>query len=198
MLYLNSVANVASTITAKKYAICYEKIPAMQNIPELAPSKELLAQWESKEIDWRAFRKQFTEELRAESREQKSRLKELMEYSLTNDVTFHSPEPNGEQTYRTILEETINEIWQREGRTDRALNLAGEPVGVLHLPEVDQDQMKQIATECASFSSLHSDDSSKTCQRCKHLDRQVSMCLTTDQVVVDYQWATSIWTGVQA
>ena len=198
MLYLNSIANVASTITAKKYAICYEKIPAMQNIPELAPSKELLAQWESKEIDWRAFRKQFTEELRAESREQESRLKELMECSLANDVTFHSPEPNGEQTYRTILEETINEIWQREGRTDRALNLAGEPVGVLHLPAADQDQMKQIATECESFSSMHSDNSSKTCQRCKHLDQQVFMCLTTEQVVVDYQWATSVWTGVQA
>ena len=197
MLYLNSVANVASTKTAKKYAICYEKIPAMQNIPELAPSKELLALWESKEIDWRAFRKQFTEELKAESREQKSQLKELMEYSL-NDITLHSPEANGEQTYRAILEEIINEIWQREGRSDRALNLSGEPVEVLHLSTGDQEQMKQIAAECESFSSMHPNNSPKTCQRCKHLDQRVFMCLTTDQVVVDYKWTTPVWTGVQA
>ena len=198
MLYLNSVANVAATKTAKKYAICYENIPAMQNVPELAPSKELLARWESKEIDWRAFRKQFTEELRAESCKQKSRLKGLMDYSLANNVTLHSPEPNSRQTYRAVLEEIINEIWQREGRPDRALNLASELVGVLHLPAADQDQMKQIATECESFSSVHSDNSSKTCQRCRHLDQQVFMCLTTDQVVVDYQWATPVWIGVQA
>lgn len=29
MLYLNSVENAAASKTAKKYAICYEKIPAM-------------------------------------------------------------------------------------------------------------------------------------------------------------------------
>lgn len=196
MLYLNSVANVASTKTSKKHVICYEKIPAMQNIPELAPSKELFARWESKEIDWRAFRKQFTGELKAESREQKSRLKELMGYSLTNDVTLHSPEPNGEQTYRAVLEEVINEIWQREGRTDRALNLAGEPVEAPHLPVTDREQMKQIASECESFSSRHSDTSPKTCQRCKHLDQHVFMCPTTDQVVVDYKWATPVRIGV--
>ena len=44
MLYLNSVENAAASKTEKKYAICYEKIPAMQNITELAPSKELLTQ----------------------------------------------------------------------------------------------------------------------------------------------------------
>ncbi len=197
MLYLNSVANVASTKTAKKYAICSEKIPAMQNIPELAPSKELLVRWESKEINWRTFRKQFTEELKAESREQKSQLRGLMEYSLENDVTLHSPEPNSEHTYRAVLEEVINEIWQREGRTDRALNLAGEPVEAPHLPVTDQEQMQQIAAECASFSSMHSDNSPKTCQRCKHLDQQVFMCPTTAQVVVDYKWTTPLWMGVQ-
>ena len=55
MLYLNSVENAAATKTDQKYAICYEKIPAMQNITELVPSKELLARWESKEIGWEEF-----------------------------------------------------------------------------------------------------------------------------------------------
>lgn len=197
MLYLNSVANVASTKTAKKYAICHQKMPAMRNIPELAPSQELLIQWESKEIGWEAFRKQFTEELRAEYHKKGSQLKKLMEHSLANDITLHSPEPNDEQTYLAILEAIINEIWQREGRTDRALNLAGESVEAPHLPVTDQEQMQQIAAECASFSSMHSDNSPKTCQRCKHLDQQVFMCPTTDQVVVDYKWATPVWIGVQ-
>ena len=106
----------------------HEKIPAMQNITELAPSKELLAQWESKEIDWEKFRKQFTDEMRAEYRNEASRLKGLTKYSLENDVTLHSPEPSGEQTYRAILEEIVNNIWKREGRTDRVINLAAEPV----------------------------------------------------------------------
>ena len=60
MLYLNSVKNVAASKTAKKYVTCYDTLPAMQYISELAPSKELLTQWESKEIGWEAFRKQFT------------------------------------------------------------------------------------------------------------------------------------------
>ena len=115
MLYLNSVENAAASKTEKKYAICHEKIPAMQNITELAPSKELLAQWESKEIDWEEFREQFTDEMRAQYRNGESRLKKLIKYSLENDVTLHSPEPSGEQTHRAILEEIVNNIWKREG-----------------------------------------------------------------------------------
>ena len=151
MLYLNSVENVTASKTAKKYAICYEKIPAMQNMSELAPSKELLAQWESKEIGWEAFRKQFTAGMRAKYRKKGNQLKKLMEYSLVNDITLHTPEPNAEQTYRAILEEVINNIWQREGRTDRVINLAAEPVEAFHLPVADQEQMKKIATKCEFF-----------------------------------------------
>ena len=192
MLYLNSVENVAASKTAKKYAICYEKIPAMQNISELAPSKELLTQWESKEIGWDTFRKQFTAEMRAEYRKKGSQLKKLMEHSLVNDITLHSPESHGKQTYRTILEEIINNIWQREERIDRVLNLAVEPVDAFHLPVADQEQMKQIAAKCEFFSSMQPDNSSKTCQRCTHLDQQVYMCPTTNQVVVHYEWTTPI------
>ena len=96
MLYLNSVENAAASKTEKKYAICHEKIPAMQNITELAPSKELFAQWESKEISWEAFRVQFIDEMRKEYRKKESQLKKLIQYSLENDVTLHSPEPKCE------------------------------------------------------------------------------------------------------
>ena len=151
MLYLNSVENAAASKTDKKYAICYEKIPAMQNITELGPSKELLTQWESKEIGWEEFRKNFMAEMRAEYRKEESRLKKLIQYSLENDITLHSPEPNGEQTYRAILEEIINNIWQGEGRTDRVINLVGDPVEPFHLTVANQEQMKQIATKCKFF-----------------------------------------------
>lgn len=198
MLYLNSVENVAASKTAKKYVTCYDTLPAMQYISELAPSKELLTQWESKEIGWEAFRKQFTAEMRAEYRKKGSQLKKLMEHSLVNDITLHSPEPRGAQTYRAILEEIINNIWQREGRTDRVVNLAVEPVDAFHLPVADQEQMKQIAAKCEFFSSMQPDNSSKTCQRCRHLDQQVYMCLTTNRIVVDYEWATPVRIGFQA
>ena len=124
MLYLNSIENAAASPMAKKYAICHEEVPSMPNIPELAPSKELLAQWESKEIDWEEFHGQFWTEMRAEYRNGSSRLRGLTEYCLENAVTLHSPEPSGGQTYRAILEEIINLIWENEGRTDRVINLA--------------------------------------------------------------------------
>jgi uncharacterized protein YeaO (DUF488 family) len=124
MLYLNSIENTEASPTEKKYAICHEEVPSMPNIPELAPSKELLAQWESKEIDWEEFHGQFWTEMRAEYRNGSSRLRGLTEYGLENAVTLHSPEPSGGQTYRAILEEIINLIWENEGRTDRVINLA--------------------------------------------------------------------------
>ena len=151
MLYLNSIENTAASKTEKKYAICYEKVPGMENITELAPSKELLTQWKSEEIGWEEFRKVFIAEMRAEYRKQENRLKNLMQYSLENDITLHSPEPSGEQTYRAILEELINDIWQGEGRTDRVMNLAGESVEVFHLTAANREQMKQIATKCEFF-----------------------------------------------
>ena len=197
MLYLNSVENAAASKTAKKYAICHEKIPAMQNITELAPSKELLAQWTSREIDWEEFRKQFTNEMRAEYRKEESQLKKLIQYSLENDVTLHSPEPSGKQTYRAILEEIINSHWQREGRTDRAINLAAEPLEALQLPIAHQEQMKQLAAKCELFSPIQPNSQPQTCQRCHHLDQQVYMCPTTNRVVVHYEWAPSSGIGVQ-
>lgn len=124
MLYLNSIENAEASPIGKKYAICHEEVPFMRNIPELAPSRELLAQWKSKEISWEEFHGQFWTEMRTEYRKgETSQLKELASDGLENDVTLHSPEPGGEQTYRAILEEIINLILESEDRTDRVINL---------------------------------------------------------------------------
>ncbi len=198
MLYLNSVDNAVASKTEKKYAICYEKIPAMQNVTELAPSKELLTRWESKEIGWEEFRKNFMAEMRAEYRKEESRLKTLIQYSLENDITLHSPEPSGEQTYRAILEELINNIWQREGRIDRVINLAGEQVEPFHLTAANHEQMKQIATKCEFFSPMQRSNQFRTCQHCNHLDQQVYMCPRTNRVVIHYEWTTPVWISAQS
>ena len=197
MLYLNSVANAEASKTDKKYAICYEKIPAMQNITELAPSKQLLAQWESKEIGWEEFRKNFMAELRAEYRTEESQLKTSIQYSLENDITLHLPESSGEQTYRAILEELINEIWQGEGRTSRVINLVGESIETFHLTSENQEQMKQIAVKCEFFSPMRSASRSRTCQHCNHLDQQVYMCPRTNRVVIHYEWTTPVQINAQ-
>ena len=128
MLYLNSIENAEASPTDRKYAICHEEVPLMPNIPELAPSRELLAQWQSNTIDWEEFRKRFTDEMRAAYRKEESRLKGLIKYSLENDVTLHSPEPSGEQTYRAILEGIINVICKSQGQTGHVINLASEPI----------------------------------------------------------------------
>lgn len=122
----------------------------------------------------------------------------LVKYSLENDVTLHSPEPSGEQTYRAILEEIVNNIWQREGRTDRVINLVGEPVEAMHLTTANQQQMKQIATKCEFFSPTQLGSRSRTCQHCNHLDRQVYMCPRTNRVVIHYEWITPVRLGLQA
>lgn len=128
MLYLNSIENVEASPTEEKYAISHDEVPSMLNIPELAPSRELLTQWQSNTIDWEEFRERFTDEMRAEYRKEESRLKGLIKYSLENDVTLHSPEPSGEQTYRAILEGIINVIVKSQGQTGHVTNLTPEPV----------------------------------------------------------------------
>ncbi len=156
MLYLDSFENTKDDRTERKFAIC-AICPSMPNIMELVPSKELLAQWQSQEISWEEFREQFFEEMRAEyGTGEESRLRGLTEYSLENDVTLYSPEPNGEHTYRAILEEIINIIWKEEERTDRVINLARKPVEALQT-EADQGQMETIPQEDEQKSELQED-----------------------------------------
>ena len=154
MLYLDSFENTEDSRTEKKFAIC----PSIPNIMELVPSKELLAQWQSQEISWEEFRKQFFKEMRVEySNGEESRLKRLTKYSLENDVTLYSPEPSGQQTYRAILEEIVNIIWKEEGRTVRVVNRALESVEELQLTEADQQQMEAIPQEDEAKSALQED-----------------------------------------
>jgi myosin heavy subunit len=125
MLYLNALENQATNQTGEEFTLCHE---GLRNLVELVPSKQLLRQWESKEIDWEEFRERFKAELRdeysKESKGEKSRLKGLTTYSLENDVILYSPEPPGEQTYRAVLGEVVNIIWQREQRTERVIDLS--------------------------------------------------------------------------
>ena len=161
MLYLNSIENAEASPTENKYAICHEEVPSMQNIPELAPSRELLAQWQSQEIGWEKFHKQFIEEMRTEYLNgEMSRLRGLVNYSLENDVTLHSPEPSGEQTYRAILEEIINVIWESEGRPNRVNNLVRERVAKSQLIDADlvlQFFAEVIAPKDAEIHSLQAE-----------------------------------------
>ena len=71
-----------------------------------------------------------------------SRLKGLANYSLG----CYPPltEPNGEQTYRTILEGIINVIWESAERTERVINLARESVEESRLIQADPQQIQQF------------------------------------------------------
>ncbi|MCZ6678489.1 MAG: hypothetical protein O7E52_14720 [Candidatus Poribacteria bacterium] len=199
MLYLNSIENAATSKTERKYAICHEKVPGMQHISELAPPKGLLDQWQSQRMGWDEFREKFTEKMRTEYRKEgKSRLRGLAKYSLENDVTLHSPEPSGEQTYRAILGEIITGIWKRAGRTERVIDLARPPVEASQLTEADRQQMEEIAAACKFFTPKQPNRQRPTCQVCQHLDQQVYMCPMTKQVVIHYEWATPLWIAYQA
>ena len=158
MLYLNSFENAAAIKTEEGYVIS-----PMPNITELVPSKELLAQWQSKKISWEEFREGFIEEMQAEFKGDKSRLKGLAKHSLENDVTLLSPEPSGEQTYRAILEEIINKIWKKEGRTDHVINLAQEP----------SELQKEIAEKDEKIKSLQTENRNKDIENDK-LNEQIN------------------------
>ncbi len=169
MLYLNSIENAEASPTKKKYAICHEEIPSMLHIPELAPSRELLTQWQSNTIDWEDFRQRFTDEMRAEYRKEESRLKGLIKYSLENDVTLHSPEPSGDQTYRAILEGIINVICKSQGQTGRVTNLASEPVE----ESPPQEDIASLFGNTLHELNLTKDDNTRLLRKNDELQRQI-------------------------
>ena len=177
MLYLDSFENAEASKTDWKFAIC-AICPSMPNIMELVPSKELLAQWQSKEISWEEFHGQFFDEMRDEySKGEESRLKKLAEYSLENDVALYSPEPSDEHTYRAILEDIINLIWESAERPERVINLAREPVDASQLTEIDQGQMETTPQEDErkSYFALISDTVSETNEGIKSLQEMISI-----------------------
>ena len=70
-------------------------------------------------------------------------------------------------------------------------DFVGEPVESFHLTAGNRERMQQLAARCEFFSPMQLDNPPKICQQCEHLDRQVYMCPTTNQVVIHYEWAAS-------
>ena len=96
----------------------------------------------------------------------------LAAYSLENDVVLYSPESPGEQTYRAVLTEVINNIWEATGEATRAIDQAAESVNN-GLAKVYQDTMEQIADTCEYLQPTVQNPHRKSCLYCEHLDAQV-------------------------
>jgi uncharacterized protein YeaO (DUF488 family) len=195
MLYLNTLENRDTDETKHKFTICHEKVAGIPNLVELAPSKELLRQWESQELAWEKFREQFMAELRQEfSKGNKSRLKGLTTFSLENDVTLYSPEPPGEQTYRAVLGEVVNRIWERAKRTERVIELARESLVTSDLDAESQQMMEKFAADCEFFAPKYTPPKPRSCLICEHLDTEVYACPKIEEVVIVYDWTDPLWT----
>lgn len=205
MLYINSISNQKASI-GRKFAICHEKIEGMPNVLELTPSQELLRAYRSKKISFEEFEKRFKQQMRAEYRKPKNRLKGLAEYSVENDVTLHSPEENSENSYRSILAEIINGIWRSMGVNQTVIDLTipqemeipeverseipqiGEKV---EAPEAESLEFEDIAKECEFFSPKSSEDNHISCILCQHYDSNIYACNKKNILLVDYHWEES-------
>ena len=121
MLYLNSLENSALSNPDNRFAICRNTTKDMPTIPELAPTEPLYTLWQDKSIAWTEFKDRYLHEMRKEFTNKLSQLKRIAEYSFKNDVTLHSPEPNGPNTYRSLLGEIIDGIWQKINKQDKLL-----------------------------------------------------------------------------
>jgi len=189
MLYLNSLKNSALSNLDNRFAICHTSMQEMPTIPELAPSKSLIALWKAESIEWTEFKDKYLHEMRQEFAHKPSRLQGVAEYSLENDVTLHSPEPNGQKTYRALLGQIINEIWQNSQQIGQIIDLALAPTVPSKYSLENQKMMQTIARKCDHFSAIK-DWSNKppSCEGCYYLDQQVLACPPTNQVVVNYQW----------
>ena len=189
MLYLNSLENSALSNPDNRFAICRNTTKDMPTIPELAPTEPLYTLWQDKSIAWTEFKDRYLHEMRKEFTNKLSQLKKIAEYSLKNDVTLHSPEPNGHKTYRSLLGEIIDGIWQKNQQTGQIIDLALAPaVESQHSPE-NQKLMQTIAEKCDYFSAVkHWSGGPVSCEGCYYLDQQVLVCPPTNRVVVNYQW----------
>ena len=189
MLYLDTLENLAQDNTQNLFAISHEAVAGLRHLPELTPAAELLQKWEAKQIGWDEFQRAFKAQLRAEYRQdERSRLKGLAKYCLANEVTLYSPEPAGAQTYRAILAEVINSIWERSGEPTRAIDRAAEPAEESFLAAEHRVQMAEIADKCQFFQAKTVGDSRKSCLRCEHLDARIYTCPKIGKPVIDYKW----------
>lgn len=189
MLYLDTLDNLKKDNTPNQFAICHQAVEGLQSILELTPAAELLQRWETAKLGWEEFQQAFKAQLRKEySKGEKSRLKGLADYCLENDVVLYSPESPGEQTYRAVLTEVINNIWEATGKATRAIDQAAESVNN-GLAKVYQDTMEQIADTCEYLQPTVQNPHRKSCLYCEHLDAQVYSCQKLDKLVIPYRWS---------
>ncbi len=186
MLYLDSLDNYTQNSTQNHFAICHEDVKGIRTIRELTPSVELLKKWDAQLIEWEDFRGAFKTELRQEyNKGDDSRLKGLAKYSIENEVILYSPEPPGEQTYRAILAEVLNAIWENTGVTIRAIDYASNS----SLAPAHRQQMEKIAHTCEHYEQLESTERRKSCLQCKYLDITLYTCEKLVKPVIQYEWS---------
>ncbi len=188
MLYLDTLDNLKKNNTQNQFVICHQAVDGLQRILELTPAAELLRRWETEKLGWEEFQQAFKTQLREEySKGEKSRLKGLANYCLENDVVLYSPESPGEQTYRAVLTEVINSIWEATGEAARAIDQAAESINN-GLAKVYRDTMEQIANTCEYLQPTVQNPHRKSCLYCGHLDAQVYSCQKLDKLVIPYRW----------
>lgn len=187
MLYLDTLDNFGENRTHNQFIICHTPVKGLKNIIELTPSVELLKRWENETLAWEEFRQAFKAELREEyGKGETSRLRGLASYCLQNDVVIYSPEDSGEQTYRAILTEVINSIWERTGETTRAVDKATEPPN--SLSKGQREAMEKTAHACEYFQPSGQNRHQKSCLYCTHLDTHVYSCTQLNKPVIPYEW----------
>ena len=207
MLYINSISNQNASI-GRKFAICHEKIPGIPNVLELTPAREILEAYRAKKISFEEFEKQFKQQMRDEYKKPQNRLKGLAEYSIKSDVTLHSPEKNSQNSYRNILAEIINGIWQSLGINQTVIDLTssqqmeapeGEqreiPLIVQEAevpeemePETESLEFEDIARECDFFSPQNSENRRISCIICQYYDGNIYACNKKNILLVPYRW----------
>lgn len=189
MLYLDTLDNFGENSTQNQFVICHETVKGLRNILELTPATELLQRWESKALAWEEFQQAFKAQLREEYGEgEKSRLRRLVNYCLKNDVVIYSPESSGERTYRAVLAEVINSIWEQSGEVTRVVDRSAESISN-GLSKLHQEAMEKAADTCEHFQAPARNRHRKSCLDCTHLDAQVYSCDKLNKVVIPYKWS---------
>jgi uncharacterized protein YeaO (DUF488 family) len=187
MLYLDTLDNFGESSTRNQFVIWHETVKGLRNILELTPAVELLQKWETKMLAWEEFQQAFKAQLREEySKGEKSQLRRWANYCIENDVVIYSPESSGEQTYRSVLAEVINSIWEQTGKATRVVDKAAEPVN--GLSKVHREAMERTADTCKYFQPPVQNGVRKSCFYCSHLDTQVFSCGKLDKLVISYEW----------
>lgn len=190
MLYLDTLENQTDNGTHNKFVICHQKVEGVRVIPDLTPSIPLLEKWVSRAIEWDEFQQRFKAELRKEyGKGDTSLLKRLTNYCRQNEVILYSPEPPGEQTYRAILTEVINRIWEQLGEKKRAIDRAFKSELNNIVFQTYLSEMAETANRCAHFQSIPETRLFHSCLCCEHLDARIYACKKLGKPVINYRWS---------